>query len=221
MSLALGSNVTSDAGAEFGQGLVGQDLEGQNCGAETKPVLRPGIGPGHEASDQADAAGQAATCKLASSCERAGVAPAITVTTDEDRITVQDNGDGIDPDIVARVVNYAAKTSSNAMYVSPTRGQQGNAFQTLLAMEYAVTGLPSETIIESRGVRHLITFFVDAVLARAGDHPSGGRQFQRHQDRAFQLSGEASAPKASTTITIYGPTRKYLAAEPAPVDQGH
>jgi hypothetical protein len=48
--------------------------------------------------------------------------------------------------------------------VSPTRGQQGNALQTILAMGYAIN--PSEageTIIEAGGVAHRIVFAVDPI----------------------------------------------------------
>jgi hypothetical protein len=55
------------------------------------------------------------------------------------------------------------RTSSNSAYVSPTRGQQGNALQTLLAMAHALTGKPGLTVIESRGVRHQITFDIDPI----------------------------------------------------------
>src|SRR5271166_1806903 len=67
-------------------------------------------------------------------CERAGVAPKIAITVAADSISVADNGGGLAPDTVEQILNYANKTSSNAAYVSPTRGQQGNALQTMLAM---------------------------------------------------------------------------------------
>ena len=96
-------------------------------------------------------------------CERAGVAPEITVDIDDEGISVWDNGNGIDPDVVERILDYSSKTSSNAAYVSPTRGQQGNAMQTLIAMSHAITGLPGVTLIESRGTRHTVTFLIDPV----------------------------------------------------------
>jgi hypothetical protein len=96
-------------------------------------------------------------------CERAGVAPVVDIAVDLDSITVSDNGRGIAPDVIERILDYSYKTSSNSAYVSPTRGQQGNAFQTLLAMDHALTGKPGRTMIESGGVRHLITFDVDPI----------------------------------------------------------
>jgi hypothetical protein len=47
--------------------------------------------------------------------------------------------------------------------VSPTRGQQGNAMQTLFAMSHALSGESGVTIIEARGVKHRITFDIDPI----------------------------------------------------------
>jgi hypothetical protein len=44
-----------------------------------------------------------------------------------------------------------------------TRGQQGNALQAILAMGFALDGERGETIIETRGVAHRITFAVDPI----------------------------------------------------------
>ena len=96
-------------------------------------------------------------------CERAGVAPDVRIIITEGSITVADNGSGIAPDVVERILDYGFKTSSNSAYKSPTRGQQGNALQTLFAMSHALTGRPGVTVIESRGVQHRITFSVDPI----------------------------------------------------------
>jgi hypothetical protein len=45
--------------------------------------------------------------------------------------------------------------------VSPTRGAQGNALKTIVAMGRALDGTYGETIIESRGVSHQIEFSTD------------------------------------------------------------
>ena len=96
-------------------------------------------------------------------CERAAVAPEIAITVADDSISVKDTGGGIAAKVVKQILDYKNKTSSNAAYVSPTRGQQGNALQTLLAMSQALTGKPGLTVIESRGVRHRVTFAVDPI----------------------------------------------------------
>jgi DNA topoisomerase VI subunit B len=86
------------------------------------------------------------------------------VSTEEGTITVTDNGPGIPPQTVADVLDYAVRVSSREAYVAPTRGAQGNALKTLLAMGFALDiGEPVETIIEAGGIAHRIVFRVDQV----------------------------------------------------------
>ena len=95
--------------------------------------------------------------------EKAGVAPEIEIVVTENSITVADHGSGIAPATVKTLVDYSFRMSSNAAYVSPTRGQQGNALQILFAMPYALNGKEGEVLIESRGVKHAIRFTTDPV----------------------------------------------------------
>jgi DNA topoisomerase VI subunit B len=103
-------------------------------------------------------------------CEEAEVAPAITVIVDSGTIIIKDNAGGIDTATIKSILDYTIRVSSREAYVSPTRGAQGNALKTILAMGYVLDrkiGSDAEavgiTIIESRGVRHQIEFRVDHV----------------------------------------------------------
>ena len=94
--------------------------------------------------------------------EEAGVAPDVELSVRSDgSIVVADQGPGLAPKVVANLVDYTRRTSSRAAYVSPTRGAQGNALQTLIAMPYVLDGERGETVIESRGVAHRVVFTVD------------------------------------------------------------
>jgi DNA topoisomerase VI subunit B len=95
--------------------------------------------------------------------EEAKVAPKIGVLVDQCSITVADWGPGIASQTVANVVDFAVRTSSREAYVSPTRGAQGNALQTILAMGFALSQSGSETVIESRGVKHTIAVVFDPI----------------------------------------------------------
>jgi hypothetical protein len=97
--------------------------------------------------------------------EDANLAPAITVniSTTDRTITVKDLGPGIAPDVVERLIDLRAKTSSREAYVAPTRGAQGNALQTILAMPFALDGAAGRTVIEAHGVAHTIDFTIDHV----------------------------------------------------------
>lgn len=99
--------------------------------------------------------------------EEAGVAPVVTVEVAGGAIIIADNGPGIPPEVVASILDYASRTSSREAYVSPTRGQQGNALQTILAMGYVLDGDEvGETIIESREVAHHIRFRADPIRSQ-------------------------------------------------------
>jgi DNA topoisomerase VI subunit B len=75
-------------------------------------------------------------------CETAGVSPEIGIDVygDEDtlRISVMDNGPGIPPELVHKVLDYNIRVSDKAAYRSPTRGAQGNALKTVIGIPYAL-----------------------------------------------------------------------------------
>lgn len=97
--------------------------------------------------------------------EEAGRAPEITVgvTTDPGSISVADNGSGLAAETIVDILDYSVRVSSREAYVSPTRGAQGNALKTILAMPFALDGASGETVIEAQGVQHRITFAVDHI----------------------------------------------------------
>jgi DNA topoisomerase VI subunit B len=95
-------------------------------------------------------------------CEEADIAPVIEVTVRDGTIRLSDNGPGIGPKTVKDITDYSTRTSSREAYVSPTRGAQGNALKTILAMPFILDGgTMGETSIASRGVSHHIRFGVD------------------------------------------------------------
>ncbi len=97
-------------------------------------------------------------------CETAGIAPSLDITIREagDRLAigVADNGTGIPPETVRRILNFQTRTSDKAVYRSPTRGAQGNALKTVLGMPCAL-GVRAPVVIEARGMRHEILAWVD------------------------------------------------------------
>jgi DNA topoisomerase VI subunit B len=101
-------------------------------------------------------------------CEEAEVAPDITVSVDSGAIVIQDNASGIDAETIESVLDYTIRVSSREAYVSPTRGAQGNALKTILAMGFVLDrgsggDRAGVTIIEARGVEHRIEFLVDHI----------------------------------------------------------
>jgi DNA topoisomerase VI subunit B len=93
-------------------------------------------------------------------CEEAEVVPDITVIVDSGTFIIQDNAGGIDTGTIESILDYTIRVSSREAYVSPTRGAQGNALKTILAMGYVLdrkTGSDANaagvTIIETRGIK--------------------------------------------------------------------
>src|SRR5262249_24352726 len=66
-------------------------------------------------------------------CESKRIAPEVSVIRGREFFSVADNGPGIEPEVVARALDFSSRTSSNSKYVSPTRGQLGNALKCLVA----------------------------------------------------------------------------------------
>jgi DNA topoisomerase VI subunit B len=95
--------------------------------------------------------------------EEAGVPPEvdIQVSTDTGEISVADKGPGIPADTVKDILDYSSQVSSREAYVSPTRGAQGNALKTLIAMPFALDGNTGVVTVEAQGIRHTIAFGVD------------------------------------------------------------
>ena len=84
-------------------------------------------------------------------CEEAGTPPTVAVTLGRARITVEDNGPGIPADVIEDVLDFSVRVSSREAYVSPTRGAQGNALKTIVAVPFVLDGHAGRTVIETRG----------------------------------------------------------------------
>src|SRR5260370_1165668 len=98
--------------------------------------------------------------------EEANTPPVIRVEVTNGEIVITDNGPGIPAETVADILDFSVRVSSREAYASPTRGAQGNALKTIVAMAFALDGTGGETLIESHGVAHQINFKVDHVRQR-------------------------------------------------------
>ena len=96
--------------------------------------------------------------------EDADIPPIIEVTLSEDGLTVADSGPGLAVEVVKRILDLSSKTSSKDFYLAPTRGAQGNALKTVLAIPYVLSGnVIGRLEIESRGVKHEVTVTVNRI----------------------------------------------------------
>ena len=108
-------------------------------------------------------------------CETAGVAPEISVEARNEqgaiRLAVSDNGPGIPPEVVRKVLDYNIRVSDKAAYRSPTRGAQGNALKTVIGIPYAL-GSRGPIVVEAQGASHRIRPWVDPAGAVHFDYAS-------------------------------------------------
>jgi hypothetical protein len=123
-------------------------------------------------------------------CEEVQIAPEVTVAVDEHGITVSDNGPGLPPETIGGVLNFDVRISSREAYVAPTRGAQGNALKTLLAMPFVLDGMRrGRIVIEARGIRHTLDFSVDRV----------------RQEPVVEHGQEPSFVKTGTVVKVFWP----------------
>ena len=96
-------------------------------------------------------------------CEETGVPPEIRVTLDKTGICVSDNGPGIPAETIQGMIDFSVRVSSREAYVGPTRGAQGHALKTLIAMPYVLDGHSGCVDVTACGERHHIQFRMDEI----------------------------------------------------------
>src|SRR6516165_293621 len=133
--------------------------------------------------------------------EEAEIAPEIhiEVSTERGEIVIADNGPGIPAETIEGVLDYASRVSSREAYVSPTRGAQGNALKTMVAMPFALDGARGTTVIEAHGLAHRIIFEMDPV---------------RREPRVFREIS-SSLVQNGTRITVHWPSSACSVLEAA------
>ena len=98
-------------------------------------------------------------------CESAEVSPEVEIEVAEDGFAVADNGPGIPSEVIARSLDFMQRVSDKAFYVSPTRGQLGNALKTVWAAPYVAHG-SGRVEVETGGQRHIIEVSLDEIAQR-------------------------------------------------------
>jgi DNA topoisomerase VI subunit B len=98
-------------------------------------------------------------------CEDRGIAPVVQVKVDQAGITVSDNGPGIPVETIEGVLDFSIRVSNREAYISPTRGAQGNALKTIVAMPFVLSGEEQggRADISTNGMLHEIGVTVDRV----------------------------------------------------------
>lgn len=98
-------------------------------------------------------------------CESADVPPEIGIEVTGDWFALSDNGPGLPGDVIAASLDFMQRVSDKALYVSPTRGQLGNALKTVWAAPYVANG-SGRVEVETGGQRHVIEVSLDEIAQR-------------------------------------------------------
>lgn len=96
-------------------------------------------------------------------CEIGNIAPSIEVKINNDSFSVKDNGLGIPTETISKSLNYLNRVSDKTFYVSPTRGQMGNALKTVWAAPFVMDGKHGKVEIWSKGIHHIVDVSIDRI----------------------------------------------------------
>jgi DNA topoisomerase VI subunit B len=124
-------------------------------------------------------------------CETARIDPEINITVSPDGFIVADNGPGLPPALIERSLDYDIRVSDKTYYVSPSRGQLGNALKCLWAAPYAVDpDHPGYVEVVSLGTQHRIAVTLDRIA---------------QEPRLEHLEADAPICRKGTSITVIAP----------------
>jgi DNA topoisomerase VI subunit B len=94
--------------------------------------------------------------------EMAGVLPVVEVDTDfETYFSVADNGPGLPADVIKKSLDYTVRISDKNLYISPSRGQLGNALKCTWAFPFVADS--GWAVVYTGGRRFEIKIGVDRI----------------------------------------------------------
>ncbi|MBU1209002.1 MAG: hypothetical protein KKH04_19115 [Proteobacteria bacterium] len=96
-------------------------------------------------------------------CETAGIPPEIEVTVENDFLSIRDNGSGLPTKVLKKSLDYFKRVSDKLFYVSPTRGQLGNALKTVWAVPFVLNGEHGQAEVWSQKLHHTIIVELDRI----------------------------------------------------------
>lgn len=99
-------------------------------------------------------------------CETAGILPEIKITVEQNSVSVQDNGHGLPAETIEKSLNYLVRVSDKNHYISPSRGQLGNALKCVYAAPFVLDGERGRVEIITGGKKHIIDVTLDRIAQR-------------------------------------------------------
>ena len=99
-------------------------------------------------------------------CESADIAPVVEVEATDEWFAVTDNGPGLPEATLLGSLDYSKRVSDKLFYVSPSRGQLGNALKTVWAAPFVADGEEGRVDITTQGECHTVTVSLDRIAGR-------------------------------------------------------
>lgn len=97
-------------------------------------------------------------------CESDGIAPEIKVTLNGNSVSIQDNGPGLPVETLKKSLDYTVRVSDKLHYVSPSRGQLGNALKCIWAAPFVAGDNEHGRVdVITGGERHTINISLDRI----------------------------------------------------------
>lgn len=96
-------------------------------------------------------------------CETAGIPPEIEIMIKHNFLSVRDNGLGLPTKVLKKSLDYLKRVSDKLFYVSPTRGQLGNALKTVWAVPFVLDGEHGWIEVWSQKLHHTIIVELDRI----------------------------------------------------------
>lgn len=153
---------------------------------------------GHEPKRWAEVVFKELIDNALDACEAANILPRIKISVASDSLTITDNGKGLPSSVVESVLDFNVRASSKDAYVSPTRGAQGNALKTVLAIPYVLSNQESGRLeITAQAVRHVINVQIDRIAQRP----------------AIIHEKKRAVVKNGTSVKVYWPDSACLKSE--------
>ena len=103
-------------------------------------------------------------------CESAEISPVVEVEVEGDSFSVRDNGPGLPEKTLRESLDYMKRVSDKAYYVSPTRGQLGNALKVVWAAPFVANGEHGLVEVWSQGLHHTVYVSMDRIAQRPAIH---------------------------------------------------
>jgi DNA topoisomerase VI subunit B len=142
-------------------------------------------------------------------CETVGILPEIEVLLDSKGVSVKDNGPGLPVKTLEQSLNYMVRVSDKNYYISPSRGQLGNALKCLWAMPYVIDGGNGRVDVSTKSKTHRIDVVLNLIAQKPelkhtvsdGSFVKNGTFIRIHMDQLASLGSDENETCYKSRIT--------------------